>query len=58
MIIGCFALLLCCRIMSFSVGAHQEICVFWQRNSVIIFLTVHWGRTKRAVVRHYGLKKE
>lgn len=50
MIIGCFTLALCCRRMSFSVGSQQEKCVSWQRNGAIIFLTVHKGKTRRAVV--------
>lgn len=50
MIIGCFTLALCCRRMSFSVGGQQEKCVSWQRSGAIIFLTVHRGKTRRAVV--------
>lgn len=50
MIIGCFTLALCCRRMSFSVGSQQAKCVSWQQSGAITFLTVHRGKTRRAVV--------
>lgn len=50
MIISCFTLALCCRRMSFSVGSQREKYVSWQRSGAIIFMTVHKGKTRRAVV--------
>lgn len=49
-IISCFTLALCCRRMSFSVGSQQEKYVSWQQSGAIIFMTVHKGKTRRAVV--------